>query len=113
VGGEGRETIGSVVIFAEREFDGVIQLLPFGCMPENIATSIIPKVQEKHDIPVLTLAFDEQSGRAGLVTRLEAFLDLLAARRGSKLVSALESREKLDTAATPACAACAAKGGCS
>jgi predicted nucleotide-binding protein (sugar kinase/HSP70/actin superfamily) len=82
VGGEGRETIGSVVIFAEQGFDGVIQLLPFGCMPENIATSILPKVQEKFDIPVLTLAFDEQTGRAGVVTRVEAFLDLLQARRG-------------------------------
>lgn len=83
VGGEGRETIGSIVLMAERGFDGIIQLLPFGCMPENIATSIIPKVQRDHDIPVITLAFDEQTGRAGLVTRLEAFMDLLAARRGS------------------------------
>jgi len=86
VGGEGRETIGSIVLMAERGFDGAIQLLPFGCMPENIATSIIPKVQRDHDIPVLTLAFDEQTGRAGLVTRVEAFLDLLLARRGSAVV---------------------------
>ncbi|MHB0866839.1 MAG: CoA protein activase [Thermoleophilia bacterium] len=94
VGGEGRETIGSVVMLAERGFDGAIQLLPFGCMPENIATSILPKVQRDHDIPVLTLAFDEQSGRAGVVTRVEAFLDLLTARRSrgvtdSNAVSAL------------------------
>ena len=88
VGGEGRETIGSIVLMAEREFDGIIQLLPFGCMPENIATSIIPKVQRDHDIPVLTLAFDEQTGRAGVLTRVEAFLDLLTARRGLSLVGA-------------------------
>lgn len=88
VGGEGRETIGSIVLMAERGFDGIIQLLPFGCMPENIATSIIPKVQREHDIPVLTLAFDEQTGRAGLVTRVEAFVDLLVARRGSRLALA-------------------------
>ncbi len=112
VGGEGRETVGSTVLFAERGFDGVIQLLPFGCMPENIATSIIPRVQQQHDIPVLTLAFDEQTGRAGLVTRLEAFLDLLMARRGSRLVSATGSREKITQAVTPECAACAARGGC-
>jgi len=88
VGGEGRETIGGIVMMAERGFDGILQLLPFGCMPENIATSIIPKVQRDHDIPVLTLAFDEQTGRAGMITRVEAFLDLLAARRGSRLVAA-------------------------
>ncbi len=88
VGGEGRETIGSTVLFAERGFDGVVQLLPFGCMPENIATSILPKVQQKHDIPVLTLTFDEQTGRAGMVTRLEAFVDLLRARRGGRRIIA-------------------------
>lgn len=82
VGGEGRETVGSVVLFNERGFDGCIQLLPFGCMPENIATSVLPKVQQSHDIPVLTLTFDEQTGRAGVITRLEAFLDLLKARQG-------------------------------
>lgn len=84
VGGEGRETIGGVVLFAERGFDGILQLLPFGCMPENIATSIIPRVQEEHDIPVLTLAFDEQTGRAGVATRIEAFLDLLGSRRRNR-----------------------------
>lgn len=84
VGGEGQETIGGTVLFAERGFDGIIQLLPFGCMPENIATSILPRVQRDHDIPVLTLAFDEQSGRAGMITRLEAFYDLLRARRRSR-----------------------------
>ncbi|MHB1325907.1 MAG: CoA protein activase [Thermoleophilia bacterium] len=94
VGGEGRETIGSIVLMAERGFDGIIQLLPFGCMPENIATSIIPKVQRDHDIPVLTLAFDEQTGRAGLVTRVEAFMDLLVARRGSKLALAGAATQK-------------------
>ncbi len=90
VGGEGRETIGSLVNFAEMGFDGVIQLLPFGCMPENIATSIIPRVQQEHDIPVLTLAFDEQTGRAGMVTRVEAFLDLLEARRRNRPGAALK-----------------------
>ena len=88
VGGEGQETIGGTVLFAERGFDGIIQLLPFGCMPENIATSIIPKVQRNHDIPVLTLAFDEQSGRAGMITRIEAFHDLLQARRRGRVAIA-------------------------
>ena len=37
---------------------------------------------------MLTLAFDEQTGRAGLVTRVEAFMDLLVARRGSRLTLA-------------------------
>ncbi len=35
----------------------------------------------KLDIPSLTLIFDEQMGKAGMITRLEAFTDLLERRR--------------------------------
>ncbi len=109
VGGEGRETIGNTVLFAERGFDGVIQLLPFGCMPENIAASILPMLQQKHDIPVLTLTFDEQTGRAGMVTRLEAFVDLLWARRNGGAVSAIEGAKMQNREPETLCHECKAK----
>lgn len=81
VGGEGLATVGNTVLFARREFDGVIQLFPFTCMPDTIAKGIIGKVAREMDIPVLSLVVDEQTGKAGVITRLEAFLDLLLARR--------------------------------
>lgn len=81
VGGEGIATIGHVVDFKQRGFDGAIHLLPFTCMPEIIAKSILPKVSRELDMPVLTLVIDEQTGKAGVVTRVEAFLDLLWARK--------------------------------
>jgi len=56
-------------------------MFPFTCMPEIVAKNILPKVSNDMDIPVLSLAFDEQSGEAGIVTRLEAFIDLLKYRR--------------------------------
>ncbi|OAT86555.1 CoA protein activase [Desulfotomaculum copahuensis] len=82
VGGHGQETVGSTVLYARAGYDGVIQLLPFTCMPEIVAHSILPRL----DIPTLTLTMDEQSGEAGLVTRLEAFVDLLE-QRGKRRVS--------------------------
>jgi len=82
VGGEGQPTIGHAIHFAGEGFDGVIHLYPFTCMPEIIADGILPKVIKEHDISLLTLVIDEQSGRAGLITRLEAFIDLLKSRRG-------------------------------
>lgn len=81
VGGEGRSTIGHVVDCQRRGFDGVIHLLPFTCMPETIAKSILPKVSRELDIPILTVVIDEQTGKTGVITRLEAFLDLLWARK--------------------------------
>ncbi len=84
VGGEGRPTIGLSVLFAEEAFDGIIHLMPFTCMPETIAKQILPLVSKEYEIPVMTLVIDEQTGKAGLVTRLEAFLDLLWKRREKK-----------------------------
>lgn len=77
VGGHGRETVGSTVRYAKEGFNGAIQLAPLTCMPEIVAQSILPVVSEKESIPVMTIYLDEQSGEAGLLTRLEAFIDLL------------------------------------
>lgn len=81
VGGEGQLTIGHVIHFAKQGFDGVIHLFPFTCMPETIAKSILPKVSRDYDMPVLSLVIDEQTGKAGVTTRLEALLDLMQSRR--------------------------------
>jgi len=77
VGGHGQETIGSTVVFAKAKYDGVIQVQPFTCMPEIIAESILPTVSRDYDIPTFCLIVDEHSGDAGVLTRLEAFVDLL------------------------------------
>ncbi|GAQ25399.1 MULTISPECIES: 2-hydroxyacyl-CoA dehydratase [Tepidanaerobacter] len=80
-GGHGRESVGNSVIFAKRGFDGVIQLSPFTCIPEIVAKSILPKVCKEHGLGFLSINFDEQTGKEGLRTRLEAFVDLLEAKR--------------------------------
>ncbi|GAW91358.1 CoA protein activase [Calderihabitans maritimus] len=77
VGGHGRETVGCTVRFAREGFQGVIQVAPLTCMPEIVAHSILPGVGRQENIPVMTFYVDEQSGEAGIVTRLEAFLDLV------------------------------------
>ncbi|MEW5952857.1 MAG: CoA protein activase [Bacillota bacterium] len=81
VGGHGQETVGATIMYARQGYDGVIQLLPFTCMPEIVAQSILPVVSNDLGIPTLSVICDEQSGEAGLVTRIEAFVDLLAGNR--------------------------------
>jgi predicted nucleotide-binding protein (sugar kinase/HSP70/actin superfamily) len=81
VGGEGIFTVGDTVLFQNLGFDGVVQLMPFTCMPETIAKSILPQVSRELGIPVLSLVIDEMTGRAGVATRLEAFTDLARFRR--------------------------------
>ena len=81
VGGHGRRSIGATVEMAKQGFDGILHVFPFTCMPEVIAKNILHQTSNDHRIPVLSLAFDEQSAEAGVVTRLEAFVDLLTYRR--------------------------------
>lgn len=81
VGGHGQDSIGHTIKYSKEGFDGVIQLAPFTCIPEIVAKSIIPKVSKEYDIPVLTLFLDEKTGKAGMVTRLEAFIDMLQYRK--------------------------------
>lgn len=81
VGGHGRECIGNIVLYSRKGYDGVIQLMPFGCMPEIVAETVLPQVSKDEGIPVMTLVLDEMTGEAGYQTRLEAFVDLLKRKR--------------------------------
>lgn len=81
VGGDGQLSVASAVIYARKGFQGMVHLMPFTCMPEIIAQSILPRVSKDLSFPVLTLVFDEHTGKAGVLTRLEAFVDLLRRKR--------------------------------
>jgi len=81
VGGDGWESVGEIVLHDKRQFDGMIHLAPFTCMPEIIAQNIHIGMRDDVDIPVLTITCDEQMGRAGMITRLEAFVDLLRRKK--------------------------------
>jgi predicted nucleotide-binding protein (sugar kinase/HSP70/actin superfamily) len=78
VGGHCLESVGEKIRHSV-EYDGIIHLAPFTCMPEAIAQNIMLSTREH--IPVLEITFDEQTGQTGLLTRVEAFVDLLERKR--------------------------------
>ncbi|MFZ5590590.1 MAG: CoA protein activase [Bacillota bacterium] len=84
VGGHGQESVGSAVYYARQGYDGAIHVLPFTCMPEIVAMGILPRVSQGTGLPVMSLIVDEHSGAAGVQTRLEAFVDLLARQKRHK-----------------------------
>lgn len=88
VGGEGLPSVGHSVIYAEEGYDGVVQLFPFTCMPDTIARSILHRVSHDCDIPILSLVIDEQTAKAGVITRLEAFMDLMRSKKKQKALVA-------------------------
>lgn len=84
IGGHARETVGHTVLYAKEGYDGVVQIYPLTCMPEVVASSILPTVSKDFDIPVLTLVTDEITGDAGYITRVDAFVDMLARKKDVK-----------------------------
>jgi hypothetical protein len=81
IGGFARGTVGSAALFTQEGVDGLIHLAPFSCTPEVMAHNALLALQRECRVPILSLSFDEHTGRAGLLTRLEAFVDLMERRR--------------------------------
>lgn len=88
IGGDALESVGDVVYASHSKVDGIIHIAPFTCMPEIMAQNIFPNIRRDSNVPVLSLVMDEQSGSTGYITRLEAFVDLIARRRRQRLIEA-------------------------
>ncbi len=74
VGGDGWQSVGEKVLHAG-DWDGLIHLEPFGCLPEITARNIMPSIKDR--LPVLNIIYDEYTGKAGMLNRLEAFVDMI------------------------------------
>lgn len=81
IGGDSLECVSDVVYAQQQGADGIIHLSPFTCMPEIMSQNIFPAMREDCQIPILALIMDEQTGKAGYITRLEAFVDLMRRRK--------------------------------
>ena len=81
IGGDSLECVSDVAYANERGIDGIIHISPFTCMPEIMTQNIFPAMREDCSIPILALIMDEQTGKAGYITRLEAFVDLMRRKK--------------------------------
>lgn len=61
--------------------DGMIFLTSFACGPDSLVGEQLRLQAGRRGVPFLLLALDEHTAEAGLVTRLEAFTDMLRRRR--------------------------------
>ena len=77
-------TLSDIVYANEKGKDGIIHISPFTCMPEIMSQNFFPAMRENCEIPILPLIMDEQTGKAGYITRLEAFVDLMRRRKRRK-----------------------------
>ncbi|MGI6405183.1 MAG: acyl-CoA dehydratase activase-related protein [Syntrophaceticus sp.] len=78
----GKRMIGSALNFLEdKQLDGLIYLTSFGCGPEALVEELVARRTKKQDqIPLMMLTIDEHTGEAGIITRLEAFTEMIKRR---------------------------------
>lgn len=78
----GKETIGSAYYLLENaSVDGIILLVSFACGPDSLIMDLIERTYKRAERPFLTLVLDEHSAEVGVITRLEAFIEMLKWRK--------------------------------
>ena len=95
IGGDSLECVSDVAYADERGIDGIIHISPFTCMPEIMSQNIFPAMRENLDIPILPLIMDEQTGKAGYITRLEAFVDLMRRKKRKQSLNKQQKSEEI------------------
>ncbi|HNS15477.1 MAG TPA: acyl-CoA dehydratase activase [Syntrophorhabdaceae bacterium] len=71
--GEAILSVGKSIDFIEKGTSGIINAMPFTCMPGTISSAIMRLIQNRYNIPVINIAYDGQ-GLTNIMTRLEAFM---------------------------------------
>jgi predicted nucleotide-binding protein (sugar kinase/HSP70/actin superfamily) len=77
------QALKAAMYFIEQgKVDGMIHVTAFGCGPDSMVDRYIElEIKDKKNIPYMSLMIDEHSAEAGMLTRLEAFVDMLRRRR--------------------------------
>jgi predicted nucleotide-binding protein (sugar kinase/HSP70/actin superfamily) len=79
--GEAILSVGKTVEYYEERFGGVVNVMPFTCMPSTIVSTQTRRLSSDcGELPILNLSFDGQED-ATLTTRLEAFVEQVASRQ--------------------------------
>ena len=77
----------------DNKIDGVITITAFGCGPDSLMIERITRRAKQFGKPLLNLTIDEQTGEAGFVTRLEAFVDMLFRKKRASIVNKININE--------------------
>jgi len=77
--------------FLVDKVNGVCVIVSMGCGPDSLVAEFMREEAQQQDIPFLQLVIDEHTGTAGIVTRIEAFLEL-AERRQARALKISDSR---------------------
>ncbi|MFC1873223.1 acyl-CoA dehydratase activase-related protein [Chloroflexota bacterium] len=76
------DVIGAGGHYLQSEADGVIGVMTFGCGPDSLMMNILHRhATRQRTASFMSLTIEEHTAEAGLITRLEAFLDMIQRKK--------------------------------
>ncbi len=76
------EVVGAGGHYLESRIGGVIGIMAFGCGPDSLMMDVVRRQAARlNTTPFMSLTLEEHTAEAGVVTRLEAFLDMIYRRK--------------------------------
>ncbi|MFA5629601.1 MAG: acyl-CoA dehydratase activase-related protein [Dehalococcoidales bacterium] len=71
------DVVGAGDYFTRIKVDGIIGIMAFACGPDSLMMNLVQRQARDEGIPFMGLTVEEHTAEAGVVTRIEAFLDMI------------------------------------
>jgi len=76
------DVVGAGGAYLQAQTDGVIGVMAFGCGPDSLMMEILHReANRQRTTPFMCITLEEHTSETGVITRLEAFLDMIARRK--------------------------------
>ncbi|MBI4284287.1 MAG: hypothetical protein HY670_00080 [Chloroflexi bacterium] len=80
------EVVGAGSYFLQGKVDGIIGIATFGCGPDSLMMDMVRREAARiKSVPFMSLTLEEHTADAGVLTRLEAFLDMIHRKKRKTL----------------------------
>ena len=79
-----KELIGAIEHYINK-IDGIIFISTFPCGPDSLVNELC--IRKIKGIPMTNIILDELQGEAGLLTRIESFIDIIREKKNRKEVN--------------------------
>ena len=84
MGADAMDNIYYTKYLIDNKYDGIIHIKSTFCTPEIGSMSVINKMCEENNMPVLFMSMDINTSKVGMETRLEAFYDMIEMRKNNE-----------------------------
>jgi len=76
------EVVGAGNHYIENKLDGIIGVAAFGCGPDSLMMDMVRRqANDMDNTPFMNLTLEEHTAETGVITRLEAFIDMIQRRK--------------------------------